>query len=188
MSETWKDIAEYNGEYQVSSLGKVKSVKNNLVLKHWLSTRGYGVVHLWTGGEVKKCLVHRLVANVFIPNPESKPYIDHINTVKTDNRVENLRWVTSKENSNNKLTIEKLRRASLGDRNAKTMTGKFGRLSPVSIPVVRLSFNFDFVDEFECAREAMRKTGIDCCSITNCCRGKRKSAGGFIWMYKHDYE
>ena len=104
MIEIWKDIKGYEGVYQVSNLGNVRRVK---LLKQYSdeSKGGYNVVNLCKDGNAKMKRVHRLVAEAFIPNPENKPCIDHINTDRTDNRVENLKWVTKQENSNNPLTI-----------------------------------------------------------------------------------
>ena len=103
MTEIWKDIEGYE-VYQVSNLGNVRRVK---LLKQYSDERrgGYFFVSLCKDGKVKTARVHQLVANAFIPNPENKPCIDHINTDRKDNRVENLRWCTHKENSNNPLTI-----------------------------------------------------------------------------------
>ena len=119
MNEIWKDIDGYNGIYQVSNLGRIKSVarfrkgKNNSlvplpekIMKIQDRGRGYLYVNFGMGCKHRK-YIHRLVAEHFIPNPENKPEIDHINTDRTDNRVENLRWVTHKENMNNSLTIQK---------------------------------------------------------------------------------
>lgn len=104
MKEIWKDVDGYEGLYQVSNLGNVRRVK---LLKQYYdeSKGGYNVVSLCKDGKVKIVRVHQLVANAFVPNPNNKPCIDHINTDKRDNRAENLRWCTIKENRNNPLTI-----------------------------------------------------------------------------------
>ena len=98
----------------VSNMGRVKSLGNNKtrkekILKNIKGKDGYLSVGLYKDGKIKMYLVHRLVAQAFIPNSNNKPFIDHINTIRTDNRVENLRWVTSKENMNNSITIEKIK-------------------------------------------------------------------------------
>lgn len=104
--EQWKNIEGYEGRYQVSSKGQVR--KNDGTYLKQSNIYGYKTVNLHSNGKQKSYRVHRLVAQAFIPNPESKPYIDHINTDKSDNRVENLRWVTPKENMNNPITKENM--------------------------------------------------------------------------------
>ena len=132
--EIWKPVVGYEDCYMVSSFGRVKSVKRKIkhplngeinikerILKQHVLSSGYlAPSPLSKNGKTKTIYTHKLVAEAFIPNPENKPCIDHINTIKTDNTVwlnedgsinyekTNLRWVTYKENSNNPLTIKKL--------------------------------------------------------------------------------
>jgi hypothetical protein len=95
VEEEWIDIPRCDG-YYASSLGRVKS--NNTILSPGIVNGGYGVVNVIEDGKVKLRLVHRLVAQAFIPNPDNKPYVNHINSKPTDNRVINLEWCTQKEN------------------------------------------------------------------------------------------
>lgn len=118
MLEEWRDVAGYEGVYQVSSLGRVQSLDRYVThsngvrfVKGKIMTLVYdqsGYLRIRLNNEAKGVTrkVHRLVAETFIPNPENKSQIDHINTIKDDNRVENLRWVSPKENSNNILTLQ----------------------------------------------------------------------------------
>lgn len=127
--EIWKDIKDYEGLYQVSNKGRVKSLdryaNNNgtlqfrpeRILKQNIQNAGKNkrcMVVLCKDAKTKPIRVHRLVAEAFIPNPDNKPYIDHIDTDSTNNTVENLRWVTAKENSNNPLTIKHNSESKLG--------------------------------------------------------------------------
>lgn len=116
--ETWKPIKGYEGLYEVSTLGNVRSVDRYVMngnrccllkgkpRKPYFISTGYLMADLFKNGQGKKYLIHRLVAEAFTPNPKNLPCIDNINTIKTDNRVENLKWCSYKENSNNPLTRE----------------------------------------------------------------------------------
>ena len=190
MEEIWKDIKGYENDYQVSNLGNVRclhygrkrqnpnrvGIRNLKLIKN---SMGYYVVNLYKRENMEICLVHRLVAETFIPNPTNLPEVDHINTITTDNNIGNLRWCTHKENINNPISakrrIEKCR---------KFLKGKFGKDSPKHKSVLQYTADGVFVREWECMSDAWRNLGIDSGGMTRVCKGKQKTAGGFIWKYK----
>lgn len=187
--EIWKPVVGYEGLYECSSMGNVRSLdryvnskngsfalKKGKTLKPYVSKQGYCIVSIVD--KVKK--IHRIVAEAFIPNPENKPYIDHINTDKTDNRVENLRWVTPKENSNNPLTIKRASEVKIGNKNPA-----YGKTYNIR-KVLQYTKDGKFVKEWQSACEIEKEIGIKQSAICSCCLQKKyhKTAGGYVWKYK----
>lgn len=102
-TEVWRKIKDFP-TYSVSNKGRIRNDNRECIRKIFIDKDGYPFVILSKNGSSATCRVHKLVANAFIPNPENKPYVDHIDTDRINNNVNNLRWVTQKENSNNPLT------------------------------------------------------------------------------------
>lgn len=187
--EIWKtaivDGVE-NPRYKVSSFGRIICLNWNRTGKPRLCKLGVGGHgYLQVAIDCVPKLVHRIVAETFIPNPEGKPCIDHINTVRTDNRAENLRWCTYDENNNNPLSRKHI---SENHAHNKPWLGKFGAEHIRSIPIIQLSLDGKFIKKWCAAIEAGRELGINNANIIQCCRGKYfKSVGGFRWMYYSDW-
>lgn len=177
MAEVWKDIEGYEGLYHVSNLGRVKSLKFNKirVLKPFKGGTGYLKVQLYRNNIQTNYAVHRLVAQAFIPNPEKKPEVNHINEIKADNRVENLEWMTFKENCN------------YGTRNQRV--SKSNKNNPKRSNLVnQYDLEWNLIASYESASEATRQTGIARSSISDVCLSKRRTAGGFRWRYLKEDE
>lgn len=185
--EIWKDIEEHEG-YQISSFGRVKNKKGK-ILNPCDNGKGYLTVCLWKGNTYKHKYIHRLVAEAFLPNHENKPCIDHINTIRTDNRVENLRWCTYSENLMNPITnkrsSETHREIYQGSCNPNY--GNRGKSNPISIPILQLDLFGNIINLWYGAKEAERECGFDASTITKCCKGKKLTHKGFRWVYLDNY-
>ena len=198
MEEIWKDIEGFEGLYQVSNLGRVRSLDrivadsrtgyrtlNGRILSLMNSQRGYQRIKLCKNGKVIIFSVHRLVAQVFIPNPDNKPEVDHIDTNPSNNRVDNLRWATNLENNRNSLTCKK-RSDALKKENAPWF-GKTGKANPNSKAIYQIS-NGNIIKKWIGMKEAARNTGLEQSCITFCCQGKQKTSGGYRWIYAEDLD
>ena len=178
--EAWKNIEGFEGEYIVSSLGFVASVKKGTILINNINSSGYCYVRL----KGRNYTVHRLVASAFIDNPEDKEQIDHINCKKTDNRAENLRWATRSENNKNPITLEKHRKKMLGKKFSQSTKLKMRNSSPNSKKVAQIDVLTGCVlYEYESTMDAFRQTEIDPSRISKTCRNKAFTAGKYKWKY-----
>lgn len=175
MIEEFRDIEGFEGRYQVSNLGNVKSLnyigtkraKNLKPCRHHL---GYMVVAL---GAKNWKMVHTLVAKTFIPNPENKPFVNHIDGNKQNNNVTNLEWVTSKENMNHAIRT--------GLRNPHQNNKPRGGENPTSKPVLQLSCDGQLVKRWDCISDAARYLGCNSSQIVNTLAGRHKTCYGFLW-------
>lgn len=167
MDEIWLDIEGYEGLYQISNKGRVKSLYkgSERILRPAIDRYGYYKIMLYNDGVRKTFTIHRLVAQAFIPNLYNKPQINHLDENKLNNCVYNLEWATAKENIN------------YGTHNERVGNSQ-------SKPIIQYSKSGDFIREWKSASEVKRVLGIDNSHIIECCRGKLKSAGNFIWKYK----
>lgn len=172
-NERWIDVTGYEGLYTVSSCGRVMSIKSNKILKPY-STGDYLQVTLVKDSIKTKHYVHRLVASHYIPNPNDYPCIDHIDTEKSNNHVENLRWCTYTQNSNNPITYKRVKEAFYNGNNWQAK------------PIVQLKGE-QLIAKFNSARKASF-LGFNKNSIARCCHNKNKTHKGYRFMYLSDYE
>ena len=178
MEEIWKDIRGYEGLYQISNLGRIKSLPKwrvkygygEIILKQSIGKKGYKVISLNKNKKRKQYKVHRLIAEAFIPNPENKPQINHIDGNKLNNDINNLEWCTQNENIQHAYN-----------------TGLYKNYSPPPVrqkrKIIQYSLDGQFIKYWIGIADTAKKLNCDYSNIVNCCRGKQKSAFGFIWKY-----
>lgn len=172
--EVWKPVPGYEGLYEISNMGNVKSLARMKpyrdgfrrfpggILKPNKINGGYRLVMLTNSHTRKGFLVHRLVAESFIENPNCLPQVNHIDGNKENNTVSNLEWCTAKENMLHSVK---------------------NRLRSDLKPVVMLTKDGRVVRKFNGVREAARETGIERTNIRFCCNNKHRSAGGYLWRW-----
>ena len=189
--EIWKDIEGYEGKYQVSNYGRVKSLGRFIDKKgqsqaylheRILSTKihkGYKTVCLYSNNKQKTFSVHRLIANTFIPNPNNFPHIDHINTIRADNRIENLRWVNRSMNMMNEITHKK--RSEYWKE--KTKKGENVWVERKKRKVVAFDENYNIVYEFNTITEAAKFINRSHANICVACKDIHKTCKGLHWQY-----
>ena len=184
MDEEWKDIKNFEGYYQVSNLGRIRSLDRYVIAnkhggKKLLKSRimkttkvkgrdgdnsHYLCVNLRKEGKNKVCMVHRLVAEAFIPNPDNLPVPNHIDGNKSNNIVTNLEWTTYSENNQHAL-----------DTNLR---------NPRGTVICQYDLNHNFIKEYKSVIEASRENGYNYSSISHCLNGRQKTYKGYIWEYK----
>lgn len=207
MEEIWKDIKGYEGLYQVSNYGRVKSFKHNKekLRKEVKDNMGYLIVNLSKNGNKKIYKIHRLVAEAFLQNPNNYPQVNHKDENKINNRADNLEWCTAKYNSNYGTRNERMSNTKkekypkgnhyMNGRHHTEETKKKIRENqpdisfekhPQAKKVVCLTTN----EKFNCIKTAALNYNICATSISQCCKGKRKSAGKhpltkerLVWRY-----
>lgn len=178
--EIWKDIPNYEGIYQASNLGRIRTVDRKIningknqfcnfkckkiikgkIMKSKLTKDEYYEIGLNKNGKTKCVRTHRLIAMTFIPNPNNYPVINHINHNRLDNRVSNLEWCTVWYNN----------------RYSKARK------------VVQLDKNYNLIKVWECMSDAYRELGINVSNISNCCINKKYKTGNCYWRYFEEYQ
>jgi len=187
MNEVWRPVEDYEGLYEISNYGNVKSlsrkvfvtnkynakstrkIKSKILIKQYIGT--YYVVSLCKNGKYKQHYIHRLVATSFLENKNNYNYINHKDENKLNNFVDNLEWCTQKYNCNygnrNKIVSEKKKNKPI--KNFKRV-GQF-------------DFDNNLIKEYKNIFEAYKETNKNMTDIKKCCEGKRKKAGNYIWKY-----
>ena len=176
INEIWKPIKGYEGLYEVSNYGRIRSFDTyrkgrngsirfckGRILKFHTHQQGYLYVGLWKNNKHKTYKVHRLVAQAFLPNPHNYPCVNHKDENKTNNNVDNLEWCTYEYNN------------------------KYGKMQVIKNkqkkPVIQYDLQNNFIREYESIWET-GYFGFDRNKVNMCCRGKRKTHKGFLWRYK----
>lgn len=183
MEEIWKDIIGYEGWYQVSNLGRVRSIDRYVngngincdfqfmkgkLRKLRKNHNGYWVVMLRKNSKAKEFLVHRLVAEAFIPNPENLPYINHKDENPANPIVTNLEWCTPQYNTRYSNVIEKI------------VPFKYRK-------VVQFDLDMNEIHRWDSLKEAAKSINRAQQNISRCCRGRCKTCGGYKWRYEDEY-
>ena len=166
LNEIWKPIKGYEGLYEVSNLGRVKSIRfgKERILKPGTDKRGYLHVVLSKNNKQKTHKVHRLVMEAFIPNTDNLPCVNHKDEDKTNNVDTNLEWCDAKYNQNYGTRIERI-----AEKLSKT--------------VLQYDLEGNFIREWKSSAECGRN-GFNQGAVAACCRGERQQAYGYKWVYK----
>ena len=189
-----KDVKGYEGQYAITSCGKVWSYKSKKFLAVDYDDKGYARVEIWKNGKRKKCRVHRLVAEAYIPNPENKPQVNHLNEVKTANYVSNLVWATAEENINygthNERVSKSMKKYMSNPKHREHISNKMkeymsnpAHRENVRQKVSKPVYCVELDRVFESQKEAAAELGIHQNNLSLCCNGKLKTTGGLHWRF-----
>lgn len=185
--EIWKDVKGYEGYYQISNLGNLKSVDREVqhsrggtrILKGKTirpgKTNWYYLVCLQKHGKRKYTTIHRLIAIAFIPNPENKPFINHINANGFDNRIENLEWCTQSENIKHAY--------KMGAPSPKPMLGRTGYDSSTGKEIIQMDMEGNIIKKYGSGMQAAKELNLSQAKISECARGKKIQYNGYKWKY-----
>ena len=176
MQEIWKKVVGFEGLYEVSLFGKVRSIKRNGtnggILKEFTNKIGYKIVVLSKNNIQKTILCHRIIAQAFIENPDNKPTVNHKNGIKNDNRIENLEWATYLENNVHAIS-SKLRIAPRGKMHSQSKA------------VIQYSLGGEIIKNWEGGlSDVFRELGFHRSNIYSHIKFNTKQSYGFIWKFK----
>jgi hypothetical protein len=179
MEELWRPIPNYEGYYEASNLGRIRSVyRYKRVLKPMISNTGYERVDLFKNRHRKQYSVHRLVAITFVDNPDNKPFVNHRDENKINNCADNLEWVTHVENCRYGTAIE--RRTKHFDYSKRKINNA-GQIEACSKPIAQYTKDGRFVRNWKSASECARKNGWQISNIRRCCKKEYATAYGFVF-------
>lgn len=188
--EIWKDVPDYERWYQVSNLGRVKSLERHItdsnrqnrtvcykerIIKQFVSRTGYYTLHLTKNSKIRIFTAHKLVALAYIPNPNKYPCINHKDETRTNNNVDNLEWCTYKYNTNYGTCIQRV-------------TAKNLLREDLAKPVYQYDIDGNFICKHHSARSIARNLGFSIRSIREVLYGKHTSSHGYIWLREKDDE
>lgn len=176
----WLPVCGYEGLYEVSDCGEVKSLNYNHTGKEKILTpkrhsSGYNTVVLCKNSEKRNKSIHILVAQAFIRNPKNKSQVNHIDGNKQNNHAENLEWVTPSENIRH--SFERLGKQSPNK-------GRFGKSHYAAVSVCQYALDGIFLRKWDCISDAAREVGCNPCQILNNIKGRSKTCHGYMWRYE----
>lgn len=183
--EIWKPVIGYEGIYEISNIGRVKSLQRQKyknpthiipgkIRPLQLHSNGYYSIMLCKNGITKRVHIHRLVASAFIPNPAGHSTVNHINYDRKDSRVENLEWCSQQQN---------ILHATKRNGYKNNMQGRTGKLSVNSKPTYQIGLDDKVIKLWDSLRDAARELNFNYSSLRNCARGTSKKSHNFKWKY-----
>lgn len=182
-NEEWRAVPGYEGFYEISNLGRIRNYKKHILSPN-IVTNGYSMITLCKNKIHNRCLIHRLVAQAFIPNPNNYPTINHIDENKSNNCVNNLEWCTRSYNSRYGNRAKKF--VEHTDFSKSTINGMKRCHELAFKPILQFSLNGDFLGKWESATHYAKQFPNHthmANSIQKCCRGIVKTAYGYKWQY-----
>ena len=186
LNEEFRDIEETYNKYQVSNYGRIKSKKNNTILSVKNSKGWYLTISFYIDGKRITLRPHRLVGKYFIPNPENKKCINHIDLNKQNNRVDNLEYCTHKENMQHAIKNGHFYFVGYDNKNRvyKHRTGNKMKINKCYGKIYQFSLDMNYINTYNNSTQASRETGVCSRNILHCINHQegRKQAGGFIWL------
>lgn len=174
--------------YEVERDGTIRNILTGRELKQTKTPTGYPTVELFgDNGRHKRLTVHRLVAIAYVPNPNNYPCVNHKDESRDNNNADNLEWCTHKYNSNYGTAKERARKGLERFRRSEKCKEIGRNLGKSNCkPVLQFTRDGAFVAHYESALTAQREIGANNAHIIECCKGKRKTANGFVWKYEKE--